>query len=275
MTTPDIDSVRRVLSAPQDVELPDEMRAPHPGEDGIHPDDDPYQGMEPDFAPVSAGGDDADTLRTASALPINDLGNGQRFVLHFGEDVMFVPRVGWHVWDGRVWAVDPDMIATRFKAQQLSELVLAEVPYLVLSEDKMSMIAEERALKLERETLEQQTDDEGKLSAEVQAKIRRITHELSVIDGYKTSLSKIRTAHRTFARSTGNTAKIKAALTEAEVPLAKRVEDLDTSPLDVNTESGILRFITTPRPGTYPLVEITPAAARSQPADDQDHVGWF
>ena len=36
---------------------------------------------------------------------------------------------------------------------------------------------------------------------------------LASIDSMKTSLAKIRTGHRTFARSTGNTAKIKAALT--------------------------------------------------------------
>ncbi|MFC3180467.1 phage/plasmid primase, P4 family [Cypionkella sinensis] len=256
MTEPNLESVRRVLADARDVELPDDM-APHPSEDaGQGGDDDPYQGMEPDYTPLSAEGESAEALREASTFPINDLGNGQRFVLHFGEDVMFVPRVGWHVWDGHVWAVDPDMIAARRKAQRLSELVLAEVPYLVLSEEKMLMIAEERALKLERDTLEKQTDEDGKLSAETIASIARVRHELGVIDGYKTSLSKIRTAHRTFARSTGNTAKIKAAMTEAEVPLAVKVEDLDTRHLDVNTLSGVLRFNVTPRPGTYPAVNV-------------------
>lgn len=256
MSEPNLDSVRRVLADAQDVDLPDSM-TPHPDtEAGQGDDHDPYQGMEPDYTPLSADGESAEKLRIASAYPINDLGNGQRFVLHFGEDVMFVPRVGWHVWDGNVWAVDPDMIATRRKAQLLSDLVLAEVPYLVLSEEKMRMIAEEQALKLERDTLEQQTDEDGKLSAETIAQIARVRHELSVIDGYKTSLSKIRTAHRTFARSTGNTAKIKAAMTEAEVPLAVKVEDLDTRHLDVNTHSGVLRFTVAPRPGTYPAVDV-------------------
>ena len=241
MSEPNLESVRRVLADAQDVELPDDM-APHPDTEAGQGDDDPYQGMEPDYTPLSAEGESAEDLREASTYPINDLGNGQRFVLHFGENVMSVPRVGWHVWDDHVWAVDPDMIATRRKAQRLSELVLAEVPYLVLSEAKMAMIAEERALKVELDALHKQTDDEGKLSAETQSNITRVRHELGVIDGYKSSLSKIRSAHRTFARSTGNTAKIKAALTEAEVPLAVRVEDLDTQHLDVNTQSGVLRF---------------------------------
>lgn len=258
MTDTDIDSVRRVLADAQDVSLPEDMQAPHREEVEGHPDADPYAGLEPDFTPDGPPpeGSDADKLRLAATYPINDLGNGQRFVLHFGEDLMFVPRVGWHVWDGGVWAIDPDMIASRRKAQRISDLVVAEVPYLILSDDKMQMIGEERTLKQEREQLESQTDEDGKHSAETQAQIKRITQELSVIDGYKTSLSKIRTAHRTFARSTGNTAKIKAAMTESEVPLAAKVEDLDTRPLDVNTATAVLRFSVTPRLGTYPQVDL-------------------
>lgn len=258
-----IEAVRATLSQVEDIDLPDDMVSPHPdAEDGLH-DADPYDGPhydygdEPDFTPDHpADGGGADKLRLASTYPINDLGNGQRFVLHFGEDVIFVPRVGWHVWDGKVWAVDPDMIASRRKAQRLSELVLAEVPYLILSDDKMKMIAQEREFCAERDALDLQRDDEGKLSDVAAARIERIKHELSAIEGLKTSLSKIRTAHRTFARSTGNTAKIKAAMTEAEVPLALRVEDLDTRPLDVNTESCVLRFSSTTRAGTYPLVSV-------------------
>lgn len=266
-----IGKVRAILDAAEPVSMPDNLSQdagddPGPYEPGpydtgpdSHPDADPYAGMELDFTPDGPPGDgpvDADKLRAASLLPINDLGNGQRFVLHFGADVMFVPRVGWHVWDGRVWAVDPDMIAARRKAQRLSELVLAEVPYLVLSDDKMRQIARERELRDQIDALMGEREDDGKLPDAAHDQARRIEAEIATIEKLKGSLSKIRTAHRTFARSTGNTAKIKAAMTEAEVPLAVRVEDLDTRPLDVNTETCVLRFNTTPRPGTYPLVDM-------------------
>lgn len=251
-----IEGVRRILAAPEDIDLPDGMAAPHP-DDADHPDADPYQGMEPDFgAGADAGPSDADVLREASKLSINDLGNALRFVLHFGPDVIYVPRVGWFVWTGAVWQIDPDMTAVRRKAQRLPELVLAEVPYLTLSNEMMLQIAQERDLQLEREALELQRDDEGKLSDVAQSRIKRIGVEIEAIGSLKLSLSKIRTAHRTFARSTGNTSKIKAALTEAEVPLAVRVEDLDTSPMDVNTTSGVIRFTVTPRKGTYPQVDM-------------------
>lgn len=257
-----IDGVRRVLSQAEDVDLPEGLTVPHPDTgpdtDADYADADPFAGMEPDYTPDGPAPDtsDADKLRAASALPINDLGNGQRLVLHFGPDLIFVPRVGWHVWDGRVWQVDPDMIQTRRKAQRLSELVLAEVPYLVLSDEKMAALAREADLRAELSALDLQRDDEGKLSDVASSAIRRIEGEIATIETLKSSLSKFRTAHRTFARSSGNTAKIKAALTEAEVPLALRVEDLDTQPLDVNTETGVLRFTVTPRKGTYPTVTV-------------------
>lgn len=263
--TADTEAVAAILAGAEDVDLPPELAdrpipETDPHDPGPDPDDAGYD-REPDHGDDGDGdGPDLPTsenLRKAAGFPINDLGNGQRFVLHFGEDVMFVPRVGWHVWDGRVWQVDPDMIATRKKAQRLSDLVLREVPYIVLSDEKMATIARGDALREELTALHAQTGDDGKRSDEVDAKIRRIEGELRTIETLRASLSKIRTAHRTFARSTGNTAKIKAAMTEAEVPLARKVEDLDCNPLDVNTDTHVLRFTVTPRPGTYPLVEMT------------------
>jgi putative DNA primase/helicase len=271
-----IDGVRKVLSAPEDVDVPPELaevaarsgmsssdgNPPTPNQDDPGPDEADLEAG--DYEREHGGGDeppsddrpDPEKLRKAALLPINDLGNGQRFVLHFGDDVIYVPRVGWHVWDGRVWQIDPDMIKARAKAQRLSDLVLAEVPYLLLSEEKMRHIAQERDLRKERSEIEELRGEDGKLPEDAASKLARISTELASIERLKISLSKIRTAHRTFARSTGNTGKNKAAMVEAEVPLAVRVEDLDTRPLDVNTESCVIRFTLTPRPGTFPLVDV-------------------
>lgn len=262
---PNPDAVARILAQPEDVDLPEGMApdAPPPGQDGdpgpdaedagYDRDPDLGEGVEP---PAGGGMPPLDDLRRAAGFPINDLGNGQRFVLHFGQDVMHVPRVGWHVWDGRVWAIDPDMIATRARAQRLSDLVLAEVPFITLADEKMRLLATEAELIAERDAIGLTRDDDGKLSDVQESRMARIEAELRAIAGIRASLSKIRSAHRTFARSTGNTAKIRAAMTEAEVPLAKRVEDLDIRPLDVNTETCVLRFTSTPRRDSWPLVEV-------------------
>lgn len=258
-SAPGMDDVRRALDDIEDVELPEGMAAPLPDAD-THPDADPYDGMEPDHgldAPQEDPGADLNArLAKAATYPINDLGNGQRFVLHFGDLCRFVPRVGWHVWTGRVWEVDPDMILVRAKAQQLSDLVVAEVPHLVLSREKMQLMGQEEELRAEMQALALQTDEDGKQTAEASERSDKVRAMLASVDSMKTSLAKIRTGHRTFARSTGNTAKIRAALTEAEVPLAVKVEALDTRPLDVNVQNGILRFSTVPRPGSYPDVKV-------------------
>lgn len=262
--TADTDRVAQILANPEDVDLPEGLAAQAKGPAGDPEDQGPEESdLEAgDFErghgdePPPPGGPDPDKLRAAANLPINDLGNGQRFVLHFGEDVIFVPRVGWHVWDGRAWQIDPDMILARAKAQQLSNLVLAEVPFIVLSDEKMQQIAKERALRQEVREIEAKRDEHGKLPDDLGDQLYRLDMQIGAIEKLKVSLSKIRTAHRTFARSTGNTGKIKAAMIEAEVPLAVRVEDLDTRPLDVNTESGVVRFNVTPRDGTWPEVEV-------------------
>ncbi len=268
--TANTDAVARIMAQAEDVDLPEGMTAKaappdqappcqedDPGPDaedaGYDRDPDMGEGTEP---PAGGGLPPLDDLRRAAQFPINDLGNGQRFVLHFGRDVMHVPRVGWHVWDARVWQIDPDMVATRSRAQRLSELVLAEVPFITLADEKMRLLATEADLIAERDAINLTRDDEGKLSDVQESRLARIEAELRAIAGIRHSLSKIRTAHRTFARSTGNTAKIRAAMTEAEVALSQRVEDLDTRPLDVNTATCVLRFTATPRPGTYPLVEV-------------------
>ena len=47
--------------------------------------------------------------------PQNDYGNGQRLIIHFGEDLMSAPRIGWFTWSGGHWArlrrTGPDHLA--------------------------------------------------------------------------------------------------------------------------------------------------------------------
>jgi putative DNA primase/helicase len=266
----DTDRVARILDAAEDVSLPEGMQAPdaqdadapHPDSDDPGPDDADFDaaGYERDHGqgdgPPPPDGPDPDDLREAAGFDRNDLGNGQRFVLHFGEDVIFVPRVGWHVWDDRVWQVDPDMIATRSKAQRLSKLIVAELPFITLNDEKMKLIAEGRQIEDDLRNLRARLGKDDETDAELKPQIYGLEAKQDAIAALKKSLQKLRGAHITFARSSGNSAKIKAAMTEAEVPLAVKVEDLDTRPLDVNTESSVIRFNVTPRKDTWPLVEV-------------------
>jgi putative DNA primase/helicase len=263
--TADTDRVAQILANAEDVDLPETLQrpdAPHPDPDDPGPDPEDFDPSDYDRdhgqgdGPPPPDGPDPDDLREAAGFDRNDLGNGQRLVLHFGKGLMFVPRVGWHVWDGRVWQIDPDMIATRKKAQRLSQLIVAELPFVTLNDEKMRIIAEGRQVDEDLRNLRGRLGQSEETDAEIKPQIFALEQKRDAIAALKKSLQKLRGAHITFARSSGNTAKIKAAMTEAEVPLAVKVEDLDTRPLDVNTESGVVRFSVTPRDGTWPVVEV-------------------
>ena len=190
-------------------------------------DDDPFAGLDPlgaEPAPEPELPDDgaemADRLRRAGGQPLNDYGNGQRFVIHFGADTMFVPRVGWFTWADTHWAKDEDQLAVRRAAQRLSDLIAKEVPHIVWrGQPALNRLTE--------------LDDipKGARDAEQAA--------------HHDALSKLIGRHRSFANTTGNSARIDNAMKEAGVELAAAFEDLDAEPLVVNTESHVLRFTVT------------------------------
>jgi putative DNA primase/helicase len=115
--TDGLSRVRAVMAAPEDIGLPEGMappEAPHPG-DAAPPGDDPAL-ME--------------ALRDCAEEPLNDVGNGARMRRHFGADLVFVARVGWFVWDGKVWRADKDQMAVRRRAQKMGPLISQEVRFI-------------------------------------------------------------------------------------------------------------------------------------------------
>lgn len=63
-------------------------------------------------------------------FPRNDFGNGQRLVLYYGDNFLFVPRLGWFRWDGRRWAADEDEILVRRDAQNIAARIMHEIPFI-------------------------------------------------------------------------------------------------------------------------------------------------
>ncbi|WP_243695751.1 DNA primase family protein [Rhodovulum marinum] len=173
-----------------------------------------------------------------AALPLNDYGNGQRFLAHFGEDCLFVPRVGWHRWTGQVWRLDEDRIDVRALAHRIGERILAELPWIALEDWERSAIeAEERASE-ELEALYRKDDP-------TRADRRRIKElEELVKEGKEArkALGARKRSHRAHAKSSGNTAAINNMLTEASVSVAVPLNRLNADPLVVNTRSGLIRF---------------------------------
>ncbi|QBR35393.1 hypothetical protein ETW23_03815 [Leisingera sp. NJS201] len=68
-------------------------------------------------------------------FPRNDFGNGQRLVLYYGDNFLFVPRLGFFRWDGRRWASDEDEILVRRDAQNIAARIMHEIPFITLDHD--------------------------------------------------------------------------------------------------------------------------------------------
>lgn len=218
------ESVRAALENPEPVEPMAEGPLPRTPEDrgsGLPPDD-----PEP-------------PVRKASRQTENDVGNAQRFVIHFGEDVMFVPRVGWFTWEGKVWAADPDELEVRRRAQKIGPLMLQELDFLRLPEHEMELILEEQeVLPRCRDLAAVPAKDR---SEEQKAEYRDLQIKLDRIGEAKERLTKRRDRRRGYSKTAGNSGPIKNMLVESQTSLAVALEDLDADPWVINCESGVLR----------------------------------
>ncbi|MEM6477824.1 MAG: phage/plasmid primase, P4 family [Pseudomonadota bacterium] len=186
------------------------------------------------------GGFPPEVYAEGALLPLNDVGNGRRFALYFGDRALFVPRVGWHVWDGRRWKLDPDDIAVRRLAQKMHEHIAQEVHHVPLTADERAAEARIAEIPGEIRALSSEMAPDEKKAAR-----KRLEAEKRALMTALWGRGSTRQRHITHARSAGNTNAIKNMLTEA-VPRGHRdVEDLDADPYTVNTASGILRFVVT------------------------------
>ena len=221
-----------ITPEPEDVAA---RRTPDPDLDP--PEDD---GLPQDGPPADP--EAAERLARAARLALNDHGNGQRLTIHKGEDLMFVPRVGWHLWDGCRWAKDPDQLAVRGAAQGLADLITQEIPYLALEEWEQRLLAREAECAATLKALEATAP--GDRSGEMETRRKEALVLMARIDGVKKGLRDRRGQHRRFATSAGNSNRITNALAEASVNLAVPLDALDARPLEVNCRNGVLVFET-------------------------------
>lgn len=253
--TADLDSVRDVLDAAEEVDAGLE------GATDASDDAAPSVGVDLNDAPAigdAPAGPDPLLLQESVRFPLNDFGNGRRFVLHFGQDVLWVPRVGWYSWDGRVWKIDPDRIAVRRLAQSVSGLIEAEIPHLTPSPEQMRLLSEEATVESAIAGLSGRRDEDGSPDPGAEAELKRLYARRTEIAGLRRRLTDLRREHRRFARTSGNSARIDALLTEGGIGLARPLEDLDANGLDVCCQNGVLRFsvLSDPESGMSPTAGV-------------------
>lgn len=245
------DQVRELMAQAEDVDLPDEMG-------GDEYDDGYPQDYTPPPPPPDEDADQSDQpedpIKLATDLPLNDLGNGKRFVLHFGRDILFVSQVGWFVWDGTRWCKDDEISRDvspliRGRAQEVSALIEREIDFIQPSKRDRQLIKEERDLRKRRGEIEA-TPDYGALE-ELLTELSNIGGRLRAIDAALKTHKAVIGRRLTHAKNAGNSGPMSNLIAEARVMLARAVDDMDRGALNVNTQSGVLRFERiTPHPGS-------------------------
>ena len=257
------DRASEIMAREEPVDLPEGLAPPadsdRPGDDhavdGWAPDDmppappvtgdgDPGWTGE-DGPPVSPPEADPAAVAECAGYDLNDYGNGRRFVRHFGRDLRFVSRMGWHVWDGTRWKVDEEIakdVAPRVRslAQKIGPLIALEAAHIVPTPRERDLLEKEAALlrreaDLERTPDDARPDDWADRIASVRGQLRALEAQLK---GLRTKVGR----RLTHAKNAGNSGPLSNMAGEARVMLALSHELMDAAPLDVNTETGVLRF---------------------------------
>lgn len=245
-----IDIAGRVMSAAEPVSMPADLNLPH------YSDDDPGYD-ETQYYRVSQGSgveppqDDGSPLPPAARCidyPLNDYGNGQRLIEHFGDDLVWISRVGWFVWNGKVWAADPDGIAVRRLSHRMTDLISAEAFLLPISDDDAAI------LRQVEDTIEEMADliaridrdDAQEKRYKFLAALRRNAAEIQA------KRDKAIGRRLTHAKNAGNSNAIKNLMSEGGAIIARSLEDMDASALMVNVDNCVLQLSSAPATSADP-----------------------
>ncbi len=171
--------------------------------------------------------------------PLNDYGNGQRFVAYYGEDCVFAPRVGWHRWTGRVWQLDEDKLEVRRDAQKVSSRILDEIDFIALEQwERDAMDAGDAAAEALAEL-----DAKEELTPEDRRKAKDLRLTIEAGHEARKELGKRKRGHRSHAKASGNTGAINNMLIEASVEVCLGIDRMNADPLAINTLSGTVQLI--------------------------------
>lgn len=220
----------------------------------------------PPDPPAPTGDDDGSPIERSARLPLNDYGNGQRLVIHFGDDLMFVPRIGWFCWNEQVWAQDFDGMAVRKTAHAIPPLIAEEALLRKVSDRDAAVLeaasAAKRPLKL-LEAIPAADRDETQKS-----EMERLEALMKSADRIRVREAKLRAEHLRFGKSAGNSSKITNMLQEAEPYVQRRVDELNTDPMVVNCQTGTLAFTRDAQAEQWTEGQVWHVAVREHNRDD-------
>jgi len=176
--------------------------------------------------------DDLVIARECAPLDQNDRDNARRMLRWFGQDLAYVPGMGWLVWRENHWKRDESDLYARFLAQELVDRIKLECLMIEpTGGQKQLLAAAEHAAK----------KDPEKLTPADMGLIKR-AQEL------RDQMRAKKVARRKFAVSSGNAGKTEAMLKQAASLKTVPPDRLDANRMVFNCRNATLRFDRLPDP---------------------------
>ncbi|MCA3567273.1 phage/plasmid primase, P4 family [Bradyrhizobium sp.] len=221
---------------------------PHPafgGSPGEGADDD--DAIPPDdFAPADADRLPVEVIAANSLQPQNDVGNGQRLLAWFADDLLFVRADGWHAWRGTHWEREGGDDLARLRAQTTAARIVLEADHMAATPNEQRVIdagedAKPQLAAIDRVKSSDQTEEQKKKRRDL----------VSVIDQANTAIAAVKArqiARRKYAVSSANSGKLNNMLTEAQPHRSVKIDQLDADKMAFNVQNGTLRFVCSEAP---------------------------
>lgn len=222
-----------------DVRPLDPARNPHPSQIVESP-------PEPDVLEPSQ----AEILDECAREPETDIGNARRLLIRFGDRIRFVPRVGWHTFDGMRFKEDEDGSGIRPLAQRTAEFIDDEAILLDANPEEQAKI---EAGKLAVDELKKLGKPGAKWTADALAQYEKLRAEVEAWQVVSRDRAGRMSSRHSHAKSAAGTTKLNNMLREAEPHCAKMVTALNADLLAINTENCTLRFVRSDDDGKWAI----------------------
>lgn len=225
-------TVKEAVAAAEEVAPMDVAEAPAPEEDDSDAGADVEGESDDEFDGTRFTPDDLVIARECAPYDQNDRDNARRMLRWFGQDLAYVPGMGWLVWRENHWKRDESDLYARFLAQELVDRIKLECLMIEpTGGQKQLLAAAEHAAK----------KDPAKLTPADMNLIKR-AQEL------RDQMRAKKVARRKFAVSSGNAGKTEAMLKQAASLKTVPPDRLDANRMVFNCRNVTLRFARLPDP---------------------------
>jgi putative DNA primase/helicase len=183
-------------------------------------------------APETIGPADLEKARKCAPMDQNDRDNGRRLIIWFGDDMAYVPGMGWLTWRNSHWQRDEGELVVRLYSQELVDKIKLEALHILATPRVGNLLAAADAA-LAKADKDITAADRALIAKAIKA---------------RDQLAKKRAARRQFAVSSGNAGKTAAMLAQAASHKAIDQNLLDSDRMQFNTRNGTLLFSREPDP---------------------------